>query len=147
MKRGFRFDETMAGTYSFNDRPAERRPFSFTVEARAESILRHLRTSETSLHGTLEAPGLAEHAPIEGTLIMAPLTRRIIRYEFRFTGDDGNPYRFAGQKDIRLTSPVKSFTTLPGSIFDAAGSEVATADTRFDLRGDGLQFMTSWRLA
>lgn len=147
MKRGFRFDETMSGTYAFTDRPELERPFSFSIEARADSIWRHMRTSETTLRGTLEAPGLAEHAPIEGTLVMAPLTRRIIRYEFDFTGDDGRSYRFAGQKDIRLLSPLASFTTLPASIYDADGHEVATALTRFDLRGDGYQFFTSWRLA
>jgi hypothetical protein len=147
MKRGFRFDETMSGTYAYNDQPDQRRPFSFSVEARADSILRHLRTAKTTLSGTLEAPGLAAHAPIEGTLVMAPLTRRIIRYEFAFTGDDGKPYRFEGQKDIRLLKPLSSFTTLPASIYDASGNEVATADTRFDLRGDAVQFFTSWRLA
>jgi len=78
---------------------------------------------------------------------MLPFRRRFIRYEFDFVGDDGKPYRFAGQKDIRLTDPVKSFTVLPGVVTDGSGREVARVETRFDLQADWFQFVTSWRPA
>jgi hypothetical protein len=145
--RGFRFAETMSGTYSTLDEPNDHRRFSFSVEARADSILRHLRDGKTTMSGTLEADGLADCVPIEGTLTLLPLTKKIIRYEFSFTGDDGRPYRFEGQKDIRFTDLRRSFTTLPGEIVDSVGHTVATADTRFDLKADLLQFLASWRLA
>lgn len=143
---GFRFAETMSGTWTPADAPEARRRFSFTIEAVADSLARHLRQGgRTRIHGTVVADGLADRQPLEGTLTMAPLTRRIIRYEFDFTGDDGQPYRFEGQKDIRLTALRRSFTELPGVIRDAAGAEVGTATTQFDLGADWFQFLTSFR--
>lgn len=147
MARGFRFAETMSGTFATVDEPDNHRRFSFSVEARADSVLRHLRDGKTSMRGTLEADGLADCVPIEGTLTLAPLTKKIIRYEFSFTGDDGRPYRFEGQKNIRFTDLRNSFTTLPGTIVNAAGDTVATAATRFDLKADLFQFLASWRPA
>ncbi len=147
MKRGFRFAETMSGTYTKRGNGATARRFSFTAEARAGSMLRHLRDGKTTLRGILEADGLASGVPIEGTLTMLPFRKRIIRYEFDFVGDDGKPYRFAGQKDIKLTDPVASFTILPGVVTDASGAEIADVQTRFDLQADWFQFMTSWRPA
>lgn len=147
MKRGFQFSETMAGTFALAAEPDRQRRFSFSVLAHAPSLLAHLRDGKTRMHGTLEADGLADHVPIEGTLTLAPLTRRIIRYEFSFTGDDGRPYRFEGQKDIRLRDLRRSFTILPGAILDGDGRQVGTAETRFDLRADLFQFLASWRPA
>lgn len=147
MKRGFQFAETMSGTFALASAPEQRRRFSFSILAHATSTLRHLVDGKTHMHGTLEADGLATSAPIEGTLTLAPLTRRMIRYEFAFTGDDGERYRFAGQKDIRLRDLRRSFTVLPGTLMDEDGHEIGTADTRFDLGADLLQFLSSWRPA
>lgn len=147
MKRGFQFAETMSGTYRLTSAPERSQRFSFSILAHAPSVLAHLRDGKTRMRGTLEADGLASHVPIEGTLTLAPLTRRIIRYEFSFIGDDGQPYRFAGQKDIRLRDLRRSFTVLPGAILDGQDREIATAETRFDLRADLFQFLSSWRPA
>ena len=147
MKRGFKFDETMSGWYALTDAPEERNPLSFTVRAQADSLLRYLQDQRMRLEGTLEARGLADHVPIEGTMILAPLTRGIIRYEFGFTGNDGHPYRFAGQKNVSLRSLVRTLVELPAEILDAGGSVVANSLTRFDLRSDLLQFLASWRPA
>ncbi len=142
---GFKFDETMSGTYALVDTPDDHRRLSFSVRVEATSTLAHLKDGKMRLTGTLEMDGFADDVPIEGTLVMLPLTKKIIRYEFAFTGNDGQPYQFAGQKDIKFTSPRKSFTTLPASITDADGSEIATALTRFDIGADMFQFVTSWR--
>lgn len=144
---GFRFAETMSGTYALFDRPDDHRRFSFTVEARADSTLRHLRDGKATLRGTLEADGLAAEAPIEGTLTVAPVTRRLIAYEFTFTGDDDKAYRFSGQKTIRLRDLTRSFTELSGEIYDETGAPIATSVTRFDLRADLFQLLTSVRPA
>jgi hypothetical protein len=146
-RRGFRFSETMSGTYALIDQPGDHRRFSFTVEARAESAARHLRDGRATLRGTLEADGFADGVPAEGTITILPLTRRTIGYELEFTGNDGQPYRFSGQKQLRLTALARSFTELPGTILDATGAPVATCLTRFDLRADLFQFLTSWRFA
>lgn len=144
---GFRFDETMSGTMERVDRPGESVPFSFTVQAHAASSLRWLRDGKATLTGTVEAPGLAAAAPCEGTLTMRPLIARFLRYELTFPGDDGKRYRFSGQKDIRYTDLLRTWTTLPGEISDESGRLVARCQTRFDYRSDWMQFASSFRPA
>jgi hypothetical protein len=147
MKRGLRFQETMSGTYALSSAPNDRRRFSFEVEARADSWTDYLRTGRTHITGTLEAEGFADGVPLEGRLTLLPLTKRTIRYEFNFTANDGNPYRFAGQKSIRWRSPVTSFTYLPGAVYDSSGREVAVCKVYFNARRDLVRFLASWRPA
>jgi hypothetical protein len=147
MKHGFVFDETMSGTYERVDRPGDRRPLSFSVQARAASLLQHLRDGKAELHGTIEAPGLVDHGPVEGTITIRLFTGRFIRYELRFRGDDGTPYELTGQKDLSVRHPIRSFTELPAEIRNGGGQLVAHADTIFDLSADLLHFVSSWRPA
>jgi hypothetical protein len=137
------FVETMSGTYEPIDSPGTRHPFRFDVEVHAPSLLRHLRDGGADLTGTIDAPGLATHAPLSGRIVIRPIGGRFIRYDFAFTGDDGKLYTFAGQKDIEWLSLVKTWTTLPGEIRDG-DRVVATCDARFDLK-DGPAFMRSFR--
>src|SRR6185295_10622817 len=97
---GFSFDETMAGTMTIVGKGDEV-PFSFTVHVEQPSLFGHLRHGKATMRGTIEAPGLAAIADCDGEMTLAPLVRRIVRYELSFRGDDGHAYRFAGQKDIR----------------------------------------------
>ncbi len=145
---GFEFSEVMAGTYALADAPAEQHRMSFDIRTSAPSTLQHLRSGGQALiEGVLEMDGFADAVPITGMMTLAPLTKRVIRYEFAFTANDSKPYRFVGQKDIKLTTLRRSFTTLPGEILDPSGRVVATSLTRFDLRSDWFQFVTSWRPA
>jgi hypothetical protein len=133
---GFRFRETMAGTWTrVGDGSPVERAISFTVTARAQSWLKHLRDHQTTLEGSLQMDGFASGRPIAGTLYINPLLERVIRYEFGFTGDDGKPYRFRGQKDVSLTDLVGSMTTLPATIADGDGKLVANALLKFDTNG------------
>jgi hypothetical protein len=145
MKHGLQFRERMSGTFTPTGGAPAR--FAFTVEARADSALDYLRRGRAALTGTLEAAGLADGVPITGAIEMQPLTRRRVGYDFTFTGDDGKPYRFVGEKQIRWRDPVRTFTRLPGVIQDAAGGEVATCALGFDLGADLLPFLTSFRRA
>lgn len=144
---GFKFAETMSGTYALDSAPSDHRRFTFTIEAQADSTLRHLQNGRARIWGMLEADGLAEDAPIEGTLTVAALARRAIEYDFAFTGDDGKPYRFSGQKSLRLSRPTRSMTELTGYIYDESGAPIGTSVTRFDLKSDLFQFLTSVRPA
>ena len=63
------------------------------------------------------------------------------------TGDDGQPYKFKGQKDIRWLHAQKSFSELPGDVTDHMGKVVATCKTRFDIKSDLFQFALSWKPA
>jgi hypothetical protein len=138
---GFHFHETMQGTYT---RDGVARPMKFSLEARAGSWLQHLRDRKARINGTIDAEGLASARNIDGELTIDPVIRRIIRYEFSFTGDDGKAYRFAGQKDVSLLDLANSMTTLPAQIFDG-NQPIAEALVKFDKR-DLPAFLMSWRL-
>ncbi len=143
---GFGFAETMSGTWT-NLADGRERPFRFTVDVRSGPLGRFRKSSLCDMVGTVEAEGLASGRPLRGTLEMRPILGRILRYEFAFDGDDGRPYRFAGQKDIRWLDPLRSWTELPAEITDGSGRVIGRATTRFDLRRDAFSFMRSWRPA
>ena len=133
---GFHFKETMSGTYKKEGAPHDEpeRPMHFTIEVRAQSLLRHLRDKRAQLEGQLHMAGFAEHAAITGVLTINPLFGKLIRYEFDFTADDGKPYHFVGQKDVALAELVRTMTTLPGEVRDASERVVARAQLLFDKR-------------
>jgi hypothetical protein len=141
------FWETMSGAYHFTDKPHEERPMSFTVHAKSPSLLRFLRHPEVEIEGEVFAPGLAKHRHVHGTLGMDVLRTRTLPYRFKFVGDDGRSYEFKGQKDVSPFALLETMTTLPGSIRDDRGVEVAVALLRFDARSDLLTFLRSFRLA
>ena len=143
---GFEFAETMAGSVEWDAHPGVKHPFSFRVRAHAASAREPLVNGRASLHGVVHAPPIAAAAEAEGTITIRPIGQRIIRYELAFVGDDGHGYELVGQKDIRWLSPIKTFTTLPAEILDEDGRRVATCQTTFDLVGEGLDFLRSFRL-
>ncbi len=143
---GFRFEETMAGTWhrAGNGGP---RPFRFTVTATAPSSRQFARDGLLRLAGRIDAEGLATARPCRGTLDISWVRRRELAYDLSFEGDDGRPYRFSGRKDVRLLRLRESMTTLPGRIVAAdTGAEIGTALVRFDLRRDLLPFVGSFDL-
>jgi hypothetical protein len=142
---GFAFDETMAGTFERVDAPGDRHPFKFRARIHARSFFDHLRTGKAEMTGEVDAPPLARAAEFHGEITLRPLLGRVIRYRFDFTGDDGKPYTFTGQKDIRWTDLVDSWTHLPGELRDDRGRLIATCQTRFDLGADWLSFLSSFR--
>ena len=139
---GFHFRETMSGTWT---RDGVTRPMQFTVEARAESTLQYLRDRKARLKGTVSMENFATDRPLDGEITIDPVIGRVIRYAFGFLADDGQPYRFAGQKDVTLRDLAGSMTTLPGALLGSDGRELATALLKFDPR-DLPRFLGSWRL-
>ncbi len=136
----------MSGTYSPVTQPDARLPLSFSVRVDAPSLMRHARDGRAELVGTLHAEGLASGVPITGTMLLRPFPRGRIAYDFRFTGDDGQPYVFQGQKDIRVRTLIRSFTELPAEIRSADGTLVATSETKFALAADLVSFLRSFGL-
>ncbi len=142
---GFEFAETMAGTIEWDDKPGVRHPFRFEVTAHADSTLLHMRDGKAELTGTIFAPPIAEGAPATGVITIRPVGQRIIRYELSFLGDDGKPYELVGQKDIRWTAPLRTFTELPAEILDEDHRRVATCKTSFDYKHHWWSFLRSFR--
>src|SRR5438045_4163023 len=142
---GFTFAETMAGTIEMDAEPGVRHPFRFEVTAHAESTRQHLADGKAHLRGVVHARPLAEAADAEGVITIRPLGQRIIRYELSFVGDDGKQYELVGQKDIRWSAPLKTFTELPAEILDEEHRRVATCQTSFDYKHDWWSFLRSFR--
>jgi hypothetical protein len=141
---GFKFSENMYGTYTPTWENGAERRFIFHVDAFSDNLLRTLRDGKVETVGHVEAEGLAAHAPLRGFMIIKPLLARVIRYEFQFTGDDGAAYRFAGEKTIRHLHPFRTWTTLPGSIYDSGDREIAQSMVRFDRR-EMVPFLRSFK--
>jgi hypothetical protein len=142
---GFEFAETMAGTVEWDAEPGVKHPFSFGVTAEAASTRGYLQDGKATLRGVVHAPPLTQASDAEGVITIRPILGRIIRYELRFTGDDGKPYALVGQKDIRWRTPLHSFTYLPADILDGDHRRVGTCVTHFDLQRDGWSFLRSFR--
>lgn len=140
---GFQFAETMAGTVVWDAEPGVVHPFSFDVTARATASRERLHDGKGTLRGVIHAPPVTRAADAEGTITIRLLGERIIRYELRFTGDDGKRYELVGQKDLRWLSPLHSFTHLPADILDDQHRRVGTCESRFDVKRDGWSFLRS----
>ena len=144
-KAGFKYEEKMSGTYHLLSRPEEEKAFTFTAQAAVDNVLKYLQDMSAALEGTVEMEGFADHAALSGTLELNPLLGRALRYQFSFVANDGQTYRFAGQKDINLLDLPGSMTTLPGAVYDENGNEIARVLTRFDVGSDLLPFLLSFR--
>jgi len=146
-KLGFEFEEVMTGTYTKSGHPEETGEIRLQGRARAEDLVQHWRDGMMRFEGTLDMERFADDVPFTGTLEIRILIGKIIRYDFTFTANDGNPYRFTGQKDIRFDALSDSMTHLTGAVTDGAGREVARANLTFDLKADFLPFLVSWKPA
>jgi hypothetical protein len=144
---GFEFRETMAGTFHLASQPERERPMSFTVRARARSILSFLRRREVEIEGEVDAEGFADHRHLRGTLGLDIVRTGTMPYAFQFTANDGKPYSFIGKKTLTVRDLAQSMTVLPGSIVGEDGAEIGSALLRFDLRSDLVKFLSSFRAA
>jgi hypothetical protein len=144
---GFEFQEIMSGSYTLTGKNDHTGEVRFQARAHAKSALAHLRDGMATLDGTIDMEHFADDVPFTGTIEIRPLLGKIIRYELSFVGNDGQPYRFAGQKDIQLGHFVATMTTLNGSFYDARGNEIARATLHFDVKADLLPFLVSFKPA
>lgn len=146
MRLGFRFRETMAGTYHLLSAPTDERPMSFTIAVRAPSIVRFALSPICDIQGEVDAIGFADHKALRGSLEINPVLKRRLVYEFRFNANDGEEYRFHGTKSVSALHLAESMTTLPAAIWRDE-REVARAVLRFDLESDLVKFVLGFRRA
>jgi len=144
---GFRFEERMAGRYHLAVDPSDERSIEFTMIARGPSLFRFLRKPLAQIDGEANLEGFADHQPAHGTMLLDLVAGRRIGYDFEFRGNDGQTYRFKGQKDVDLTRPVETMSKLPAGLFDGSGARIGDALVHFHYSTDLLRFLRSWRLA
>jgi hypothetical protein len=143
---GFSFEETMSGSYHLLSSQLDERAISFTIRARVAGIRQFLKDRLARVEGEVHLEGFADHRPLEGTLALKLPGERRLTYDFNFRANDGESCRFHGQKDVTMIGLHDTLTTLPASIYDQAGREIARAVLRFDLRQSLATFLRSWRL-
>lgn len=144
---GFRFRETMRGSYYRVDAPVEDRAIEIVLTVETTDLRRFARDKTWTVTGHIDAEGLATRRALDGTLEMRLFDERRLPYRCRFTGDDGAAYELRGQKELLPISPIDSLTVLPASIYDANGEEIARVVLRFDARNELRPFLRSFRLA
>jgi hypothetical protein len=133
-------------------RPGENfdREFRFDLRVVFPALWRILLVTVGRARGMAHIDGLARNAPAIGTLELSPFRRRLARYTFTFMADDGEEYRFDGWKSMGW-DPRRSWTTLPGKLYDSHGDVVATATLRFSFRHHfpglvrSFRFLWPWR--
>lgn len=143
---GFGFTEKMGGTYTPKNGKLPGGKFYFDFEVDSDDVTQAAKQIDAQAVGTVFMEGVAENVPAEGTLHLSPLWERKIRYTFSFAGKDGRRYKFDGWKTINWLRVLSSWTTLPGRIFDEkTGEVVAEALTHFDMKGEFLKLLSSFR--
>ncbi len=120
------FVETMRGSLTTQD--GLKHPLDFEIKAEAPSLLRFLRDGTLQLSGVLHASPWASEVPAAGTMEIA-LAHGRIGYRLRF-----GTFRLEGDKRVRPAALLPSMTTLPVTLSDSAGTQLATGEVRFDLR-------------
>ena len=98
------------------------------------------------VEGEITAEGLATRQPLRGTLALDVPATGMLPYDFSFQGDDGERYRFVGQKRVRALALVDTMTRLPARVVAEDGREIAVAEVFFDL-AELPGFLWGWRLA
>lgn len=141
MRIGIRFQETMAGTMTPADGGPDQR-LSFTVEARGRRLSHMWTGAPLTLAGVLTLEGSVSRVPVQGTLAIELLSRRLV-YELFWRDGADQPHRFYGQKDLTPLHPVESMTVLHGWVV-SHGEPVGEATLRFELR-DLPSFLGSMR--
>ncbi len=143
---GVKFNEVMRGSWHRLEKPADELPIEFKAFAELTGVTNIFGKGVAKLHGTVKVAGLAESSSFEGTLGLGSLVReRRLPYAFSFRGDDGRMYRFDGAKEVSVLDLPRTMSVLPAYLFDDAGTEVGRAVLHFDVRGDLISFLRSWR--
>ena len=137
------FSEVMEGTVRLG---GKERPMRLELDADLPEVLRPWGDAEGSLRGRVRVPGWADDPGACGTLRVAPIAARRIRYRLDFTTSDGRAMHLDGWKSVSLLRPLRSMTHLPATIRDDSGEIVGEARLRFEVRRDLAAFLTGFRL-
>ena len=137
------FHEVMAGTVRLDGRE---RPMRLELEADLPEVLRPWGDVEGTISGRVHVPGWVDDGGANGTLRVAPIAARRIRYRLDFTTGDGRAAHLDGWKSVSYRRPLHSMTHLPATISDDDGRILGEARLRFDTRHDLWSFLTGFRL-
>ncbi|WP_219632789.1 hypothetical protein [Haloechinothrix aidingensis] len=139
------FSETMAGQCRISD-TGSRTSCRLDLDVTVAELLHPMADTVADLRGRVTVPGLAEGSAAHGTLHIAPLTRKRLRYQLDFTALDGRALHLDGWKSVSFKRPLRSMTTLPATITDESGQVVAETVVRFSIPRHLWPMLRSFRL-
>ncbi|HKB30193.1 MAG TPA: hypothetical protein VKD26_05085 [Streptosporangiaceae bacterium] len=128
-----RFHEIMTGHARLAEEDSPR-PALLDLAADVPGLLLPWTDTEAALAGRVRIEGWADDPGAAGTLRIAPVAARRLRYRLSFTTNDGRRMHLDGWKSVSFTRPLHSLTTLPATILDEKGNVAAETQLRFDLR-------------
>jgi hypothetical protein len=140
---GFKMDESMMGTHTFSDGSHEGKqlPINFFLTWGCSNISKFLNPSSpaffsSTAKGFITVGGLADKADCAGKLELMYFTKRKIRYELDFTGDDGRAYKYVGEKvNLWPWNLHKTHFTCYGTITDVeTGNIISSSVVYFPYR-------------
>lgn len=126
------FSENMYGTYRQPKAKGLEGKFNFNCKVEIPSVVEFLLNQLSYIEGTVEMEGVVGSAPLKGTLLIDPVFRRELVYDFDFNGEEGKSYHFFGKKQIQYLNLISSMTHLKGKILKE-GEVFADADLHFHL--------------
>jgi hypothetical protein len=119
-----------------------RRAMRFDFTVRGPTMLVLLWHWLGTMTGAVTIDGFVADAPATGELETAPI-RGWMRYDFTFTGPNGEQLRFDGRKRIRFI--FFGWTVLRGAVTDATGQELGRAVLHFKYHRHFLPMLISMR--
>lgn len=137
------FTEVMAGPIRLAGEEQERE-LRLELVVTAPGRLRLWADTEARMEGRVVCAGWAD-AAVQGSMRIAPLAARRIRYSCAFTTTDGRHVHLDGWKSISYRHLQRSMTTLPVTAVDDEGVLVAGGVLRFDARRDLVRFLRGMR--
>ena len=137
------FSEVMSGPARLGGAAASR-PMRLELDVVAPGLLKLWAVTEASMTGRAVLDGVADDPAATGSMLIAPIRRRRLRYQLAFQATDGRPLRIDGWKSVSYLRPLRSMTTLPVTVYAADGSVFGEALLTFDLR-DLPRFLASFR--
>ena len=113
------------------------RPLALSMKARMPLRGR----ADGALEGRVRADALAADRPLAGSIRLG----RTLRYDVRFTGDDGRSWRLCAEQELSMKGRPAGFTVARGLL----SGENAThpVELRFDPRGDLRRVLASLALS
>lgn len=143
MALGFEFRETLSGSYYTLAAPGIEKPMTFSIHAHAKSLGKFTLDPVLNVVGEVDARDFADKRPAHGTLSLHLVGRKIV-YEVHFKTNSSDDCRLLGERDVEFLRLKGSLTTLPITM-KVGDREVARAVVRFDLRGDLVRYLRSFR--
>ena len=137
------FSEVMAGPARLGGARGQRQ-LRLELDVTAPGLLKLWADTEATMTGRAQLDGVADDPTASGTMQIAPIRRRRLRYQLTFRTDDGRMLRLDGWKSVSYLRPIRSMITLPATIYEADGRVFAEALLKFDLR-DLPRFAGSFR--